>query len=262
MGPPLLAAFAFRSLLYHPTRLTPDELSSLAAAPGWTTARVEVTPGLSLNGLLRHPEDPAREWILYFGGNAMDLASIQWVLGALDGGRGYGLAAFAYRGYDGSGGRPSEAALFADASAVSQWLERAHGVRPERLVLAGQSLGSGVAAHLAAALGRSGRPPRAVVLVSPYSSMPRVVNDLFPLPLGWAIPERFATDELVDTLAGPVLLLHGTEDTLIRPAHSRRLAEKLGARSRLVLLEGRGHNDLWSDPRTAAEVRALLDEGR
>ena len=52
-----------------------------------------------------------------------------------------------------------------------------------------------------------------------------------------------ASDAAVPRLRGPLLLLHGAEDGLIPPSHSRALAA-LAAQARLVVVPGAGHNDL------------------
>ena len=66
------------------------------------------------------------------------------------------------------------------------------------------------------------------------------------------------TDRLVDDLRGPVLLVHGTADTLIGFDHSRELSSRLGARSTLVPLEGIGHNDLWEARETTVAIRDFV----
>ena len=54
------------------------------------------------------------------------------------------LCAYDYTGYGQSGGRPSVADTLADIDAVFQWLLR-RGVRRQRIILYGQSLGVSVA---------------------------------------------------------------------------------------------------------------------
>jgi pimeloyl-ACP methyl ester carboxylesterase len=209
-------------------------------------------------GLVR-PAAPPAPFLLFFGGNAMGLSSCQEVLALSSGDAPWGLAAFAYRGYDGSGGRPTEAGLLADAEAIAAWLERTHDAPPARLVVMGQSLGTGIAAHLAAHLARRGTPAAGLVLLSPFMSMARVFAEQVPLvPIGWAAPDPYRTDRLAPDLPAPVLLIHGTDDALIRPAHGRELAALLGSRGRLLELAGREHNDLWSDRRTVAAIRGLV----
>src|SRR5439155_1700348 len=80
---------------------------------------------------------------------------------------GLSVLVFDYPGYGHSGGRPSEAGCYAAAEAAYEWLTEAQGIPPGQLLLLGRSLGSAVAVELA-----SRRPYRALVLISPLTSMP------------------------------------------------------------------------------------------
>ena len=259
-APLLMAACMFRSFLYYPTATSPEQLSRIARAYGWEVAQLTTEPGIEVVGLLRPPTEPGLPWALFFGGNAMDLGSSQWALQKVDGDRGFGLAVFAYRGYDGSGGEPTEKGLFHDAEAIADWLEKERGVASSELVLVGQSLGSGIAAHLAAVISRDGGAVRGLALLSPYTSIARVFDDHVPvLPIGWVIQDRYDTKALLDDLRGPVVIVHGNEDEIISVRHGRELADSLGDRARIELLETFGHNDLWESPKTAEAVRRLLE---
>jgi uncharacterized protein len=119
--------------------------------------------------------------LLYFGGNAED---VSYSLPSLS-------AAFPdhaiylphYRGYGGSSGKPSEAALFADALAL---FDKIHADHPN-VVVVGRSLGSGVAVHLA-----SQRPVARLVLVTPYDSLQDLAAQQFPyFPVRWLLLDKF-----------------------------------------------------------------------
>ncbi len=254
-----LVAACGRSLLYYPTRLGPAELGVLAARPGWSSNVLD-HDGVRLNGLVRAPSDPAARWVAFFGGNAMGLAAGQSILTELAGNEEWGLALWAYRGYDGSEGRPTEAGLLSDAEAAIDHLERRFGVSPDRLVLVGQSLGSGVAAHAAASLGRRGSPAAGLILLSPYTSIAQVADDSLPIvPVGWAMPDTYRTDLLLDDIPGPVLIVHGTADTLIRLDHGEALARGLGDRAELHTVSGAGHNDLWDHDAAVRRMREFIN---
>ncbi len=257
-APLLLTAACGRRFLYYPTGLGASERAGLALR-GWQNAELAGGAG-PLVGLVR-PGAPGAPWLLLFGGNAMDLGSGQYVLELVAGEADVGLAVFAYRGYDGSAGSPTEAGLCDDSEAVAGWLERQHGVEPERLVLVGQSLGTGVAVHLGAALADAHRPPAGLILISPYTSVARLFDEHVPLlPVGWLAPDPFRTDARLARLASPVLILHGQADTLIPISHGRANAAALGPRGRLVELPDTGHNDVWENPLAASAARAFLAE--
>jgi pimeloyl-ACP methyl ester carboxylesterase len=257
--PIILTAACGRALLYHPTQLGKRERAMLTSMPGWQQERVQVDEDLELVGLSRPPPAASAPWLLFYGGNAMGLVAGQQILSLIAGNAPWGLAVFAYRGYDGSGGRPTEEGLHADALAHVAHLAERHAVGTARLVVIGQSLGTGVAAHLAATLAERGSPPAALVLLSPYTSMAQVFDDQVPLvPVGWVAPDPYRTYRLVDDIDSAVLIVHGSADGLIRVEHGRRLAQAFGDRALYLELDGRHHNDLWDDPRTAVAIREMV----
>jgi len=258
--PMLASALLGRTFLYHPTRTSLEPLKT----DGWQLARIKAAaPDTRLVGLVRRAGDADVPWLLFFGGNAMGLDANKWVLDRCAGGAPWGLATFAYRGYDGSDGQPTQAALLADSEVIVQYLKETYSVTPERLVIVGQSLGSGIAAHLAAHLQRNGTPPRALALMSPYTSIARVFDEQVPIvPVGWLAPDPYPTDQLLGDLPAPILMIHGTADGLIPIQHSHDLKAALGPRAELLALEGFEHNGLWEDRRSTDAVRRLAVKRR
>jgi fermentation-respiration switch protein FrsA (DUF1100 family) len=256
-----LVAACGRSFLYHPTRLAEEELRLLSGQSGWQLDRLPVASGLELNGLIRSPSRTDAPWLLFFGGNAMGLAAGQAILEVLAGDADWGLAVWAYRGYDGSDGRPTQIGLCSDVEVQIAHLDSAHRVKPHALVLVGQSLGSGIAAHAAAWLNDRGTPPAALVLLSPYTSIARVFDDMVPLlPVGWAVADSYPTERLVPRIIGPVLIVHGTRDTLIHMGHGEQLAAAWGEHAELHRVQGAGHNDLWNDAAALRRMRSFVLE--
>jgi len=251
--PMVLTAMFGRSFLYHPTHTPP----ALLAQPGWELTRLQVAPGIEIVTTRRPTGNPAAPWLIFFGGNAMGLDAAHAVLELCRGGAPWGLAAAAYRGYDGSDGSASQKAIFADAEAFVAHL----GVNPSSLVLIGQSLGSGVAAHVAAVLNRAGTPARGLVLLSPYTSIARIFDEQVPVvPVGWLAPDPYRTIGLADALPAPILIIHGTADSLIPFTHGQKLAKILGDKAELLALTGREHNDLWEDEKTVLAIRRLVSD--
>ena len=134
-----------RHLLYFPDRTRP-ELGELSAL-GFREVKVTTADGLSLLSWYLPPRE-GRPVIVYFHGNGGHIGYRATRLRrfAHDG---YGVLMLEYRGYGGNPGAPSEAGFYADAAAGLDFLAR-DGIIPNRLVLYGESLGSGVAVYLAA----------------------------------------------------------------------------------------------------------------
>ena len=142
-----------------------------------------------------------------------------------------------YRGYGKSSGRiTSEAQLHADVRAA--WDQVAPMYEGRRRVIYGRSLGSGLAAALAANVQSD-----LTVLVSAYQSMVALGADHYPWVPAWISRYPLRTDLVLPGVKSPLLLVHGARDTLIRPEHSRRL-QALVPSARLVLVPEAAHNDL------------------
>lgn len=242
-----------RSPIYFPTTTSPAVVDQLAAAYDARRDPLAVAPDVTLTGL-RHDGAPGAPVLVFFGGNAMSIVETSSLLADLCRGSDWGWGAWAYRGYDGSGGRPRQDDLFADALAQAQHL----GVPGRRLVVIGQSLGTGVAVHLAARLAERGDPPAGVVLLSPYTSIRRVADEALGLPLGWVLADRFETTRDLPGVRSPVLVIHGVRDDIIGIAHGREVAAALGERATLVEVPEAGHNDLWLSDVPLTRIRAFV----
>jgi len=80
-----------------------------------------------------------------------------------------------------------------------------------------------------------------------------------PLPVGLLMRHPFDSLARAPQVKVPALMLVGEGDTLIPPAHSRRLAAAWGGPVELVAYPGFGHNDIHVNPHYDAAIRAFLD---
>ena len=163
-----------------------------------------------------------------------------------------------YRGYGGNPGRPTQDGLLADARAAADALQRRSGVDRDRMVYFGESLGSAVAAGLAAE-----RPPSALVLRSPFPSMTEMGRRQFPwLPVGVLLRDRFPTTEWIARYRGPTLVIAGDADALVPPRFSRQVADAAGGPVVVETVAGAGHNDraLLDGEQMIAALLGFLDE--
>lgn len=200
------------------------------------------------------PPRAGKPVLLYFHGNAGNLGRS----GRIDRFRGLtedgmGLFAVSYRGYGGSSGSPSEEGLLQDARA-------AYGAAAERfgagnLIGYGESLGTGVVLKLAAEV-----PLQAVVLEAPYRSTLSVAQGVYPyLPLGLLMKDQFRSDEIVDRVRAPLLVLHGERDQVIPFAQGQRLYELAHPPKRFLRFPAGRHSDL-PQYGSIAEIRRFLSE--
>ena len=156
---------------------------------------------------------PGAAAVLYFGGNAEDVsASLPQLAAAYPG---HALYLMHYRGYGGSGGTPSEAALQADARALFDAVVKSH---PD-ITLIGRSLGSGIAIDLAAS-----RPARRLVLVTPYDSIENIAASQFRwLPVRLLLRDPYRSAAVAPRIAVPTVLVQAEFDTIIPAASTARL---------------------------------------
>lgn len=240
-------------LLFKPVPLPPAHRFVL---PPDVHERFIDVPGARLHALqLRQPG--ARGVVFLLHGNAGNLE--RWFVN-LDFYRALGLDLFMpdYRGFGKSSGRiEDEAQLHADVRAA--WAAVAPEYAGRRVVFVGRSLGSGLAAALAAELPTAQRPD-ALVLVSPYASMVRIAAEQYPYVPSPLLRYPLRTDAVLPRLDGArpvVTLLHGDADTLIPLAHAQSLVAARPA-TRLQVIEGAGQGDLQRFPAYVDALRAAL----
>lgn len=224
-----------QSLLYKPDGELPDP-SSVGLADVEMQS-VPMTDGTVLTVWAAPAAVPDAPTVLFFHGQSGNLGDradrLREILNS-----GYGLLAPSYRGFPGSEGEPSELALISDGL---QLFDRLTG-KGEAVVLHGQSLGTGIAAAVAAE-----RPEaELLVLEAPFTATVDVAAERYPfLPVSVLMKDQFATRDLIEQITVPTLIFHGTEDETIPLHHGQALAEMSNGAQLYVIPDGT-HNDLWS----------------
>jgi hypothetical protein len=202
---------------------------------------------------LHFPAPPGAPTVVHFHGNGETLRT-EAGFGAALHRRGLGVLLVEYRGYGAAPGAPSEEVFYRDAEAALAALA-SDGVPPQRVVLSGISLGTGVAAEMAAR-GRGAR----LVLVAPYTSIPKVAGRIAPiLPASWIIGDRFDTLGKAAKIKVPTLVIHGDRDEVIPYDMGQGVTAAI-AGARLVTVEGGHHNDLFG--RRPDLLDAIADHAR
>ncbi len=131
--------------------------------------------------------------------------------------RGIAIVSLEYPGYDGADGTPTFDQLNESADAAYDWLARESGVEAPRIVGVGYSMGGGIIAELTRHRRLDG-----LVLLSTYTSIADMANR-FALPT-LLVRLPFDNLERVRGFAGPVLVQHGRNDTVIPFSYGERLA--------------------------------------
>jgi len=244
----LLAALWFgqERLLFHPVALDPAR--PLADRPDVHETMVEV-PGARLSVLeLRLPNPKGVVFFLH--GNVDNLAT--WFVNtALYRQANYDLVMFDYRGFGKSTGRiESEAQLHADVLAVWEHVQARY--RGRHVIIFGRSLGTGLAAFLAADV-----QPDLTMLASPYVSMLALAGQHYPWVPSAVLRYPLRTDQQLGRIRTPIVLLHGDHDQLIPISHSRAL-QAIAPQARLIVVPGAGHGDLQDHDSYLGAVRLCL----
>jgi len=224
-----------RQLQYFPDRSRPQlgHLAEQGVREVWLTT----ADGLSLLSWYLPPRE-GRPVILYFHGNGGNIAYRADRMQRF-GGEGYGVLLLGYRGYGGNPGGPSEAGLYADAQAGLDFLER-EGMAAGRLVLYGESLGSGVAVHVAAQ-----RPVAGVILESPYTSIGALAQYHYPyIPASLLIWDRFDSLSRIGEVKAPLLILAGGRDAIVPARFSQALYDAAPEPKESWLAPDAGHVNL------------------
>lgn len=188
--------------------------------------------------------------VIYFQGNAEGLPAranrFQWLTGD-----GTGLLALCYRGYGGSTGRPSEQGLIRDAEAAYDFV-RAR-CPATRIVLFGESLGTGVAVALAAT-----HEVAAIILDAPYTSIADVAASIYPfVPVRLTLRDTFHSDRRIGNVRAPLLVLHGAQDRVVPILFGEKLFALAHEPKQFVHFPEGGHVNL-DDYGAPAAIKAFL----
>ncbi|MGA7266958.1 MAG: alpha/beta hydrolase [Aestuariivirga sp.] len=227
-----------RNLQYHPENkgLTPESVG-LSGVEDMTIA----TPDGERIRAWHLPAPEGRPTILFFQGNAGEIgdrpARMQFY-----GDNGFGALFVSYRGFGGSSGTMSEAGLVSDGVAAYDWLT-AQGVSADRILVVGESLGTGVAVQLAAQ-----RSVAALALEAPYTATVDVGAEIYWwLPVRLLMKDRFLSRDHIRNVRAPVLIVHGDADRLIPVAHGQRLFELASEPKEIEIIPG-GRHDVILEP--------------
>lgn len=225
-----------RRVLYQP----PESEAPQSVPEGATLITAAAADGAPVYAL--HFALPkATRTIVHFHGNA-ETADENVTLARMFQKRGFEFVLVEYRGYGRARpGKPTEEGLYADAVAVLDALG-ARGIGADRIVLWGQSLGTGVATEMA----RRGRGAR-LVLVAPFTSTTALAQRAVPIiPASWIMVDKFDSLAKAPSVKVPALVVHGDIDDVIPMELGERLSRALPQGEFYKVAEGR-HDNLYKN---------------
>ena len=235
--------------------------SSAAFAEGmddvWITFASRVTgEPVKLHGLWLDAERPRKDTpvLLYLHGARWNVAGSSGRMRRMQE-LGFAVLAIDYRGFGRSSpGLPSEEMAYEDARAAWDWLARHRPGQPRYIF--GHSLGGAIAIDLAAKVGDE----QGTIVEGTFTSIPDVASSMKWgwLPVGPLITQRFDSLDKVARIGSPLLVVHGTGDSLIPTELGRKLFEAATGRKRFVLVEGGSHFSTMSVGR--AQYREAIQQ--
>jgi len=241
---PVIALPLYNTMIFYPSRY-PEGFWEVDSVNGIKLDDVYIQ---TQNGSTLHAwyfENPGAETtVLVSHGNAGNITYrvglISLILAA-----GASVLVYDYRGYGKSKGHPSLKGICQDGLAAYRWLLDEKGLKPGNIVHLGESLGSGVACHVA-----ERQPCGGIILQSPFSSLAKIARQVLPhlhLYPAWTLPEpRLDNISSLKSPHAPLLIIHGRRDTLIPPLHSREIFRQAAEPKQLIILPEAGHNDIYS----------------
>lgn len=189
--------------------------------------------GDHLNGLLFKAEH-SKGLVFYLHGNAGTLET--W--GGIAQGYtnlGYDIFILDYRGFGKSEGEiENEEQLNKDVSIAYKTLSKRYS--ENKIIIAGYSIGSGLAAILAA-----GNKPKALILQSPYYSFTELSTSKVPFFPDFMKKFRLETFQYLPRIKAPIYIFHGTQDQLIPYENAVRLSKLLKSNGAFFALKDQGH---------------------
>ena len=242
--------FAQRSLMYFPDRtaMTP----AAAGLPEASEVPLTAADGVPIHVWAAAPQAD-KPVILYFHGNGGSLRyrveRFHRLIGA-----GIGLVALEYRGYGGNSGNPSEQGLIRDAEAAYGYAAAHYPA--QQIVVWGESLGSGVAAAIAAE-----KPVGRVILEAPFTSALAIAeNRYWYLPVRLLMKDQFRSDERIRKVTAPLLILHGVHDRVVPFSMGEQMFELANKPKHIVRFLDGGHEDLDQNGALDAVARFLAGD--
>jgi len=231
------ARFEFQSHLIFPAHAVPR---AGPWPPGAERLSLKSAEGEQLAGIHIPADDQGKDrtLILGFGGNAWNAQDVGEYLHELFPDE--EVVAFHYRGYAPSQGSPSAEALIADAPlAYDLAVER---VKPNRVIAVGFSIGSGVAATLAARRKLDG-----LILVTPFDSLKSVAQSMYPwVPIGPIFAHEIDAASAIEKIDVPVAIIAGEHDEIVPAERTDALRRRV---PNLVIdrtIARARHNDIYA----------------
>ena len=208
--------FYQRNLLYHPNE---NNYSEDKISVDIENVRIKTSDNIELLGWYHEKNLKDFKTLIFFHGNA---GSLENRIHKLNHFRDMNInfLIIAWRGFSGNNGNPSEQGLYEDGKSAIDWLIK-KGVSEKNLILYGESLGTGVATHLAQNKNYAG-----VILETPFTSMIDAAKKFYPyIPVKLLLKDKFENYKKIKNINSPILIMHGEVDQLVPFSMGKKIYE-------------------------------------
>jgi fermentation-respiration switch protein FrsA (DUF1100 family) len=208
--------FYQRSLLYHPNE---NNYSGDKISVDIEKVKIQTSDNIELLGWYHEKNLKDYKTLVYFHGNAGSLENRIHKLNHFQD-MNINFLIVAWRGFNGNKGKPSEKGLYVDGKSTIDWLIK-KGVDEKNLILYGESLGTGVASHLAQNKNYAG-----VILETPFTSMIDAAKNFYPyIPVNLLLKDKFENYKKVKNIKSPILIMHGEVDQIVPFSMGKKIYE-------------------------------------
>jgi len=233
----LLALFVMlvqRKLIYLPTKFSPQMAAQLARQEGFMPWRGATD---AIIGWHLPAKSPPTASVLIAHGNAGSALNRGYIAEPIHALGGIDVFVLEYPGYGARNGSPSMSSFLAAA-------EQAFAVLPTNrpVYIVAESLGAGVAAHLAKT---HGARVSGLLFFAPYDDLAAVGQRQMPfLPVKLLMRDRFTPAEWLKDYRGPVKVVLAEADTIVPATFGQRLYDSYAGPKSIEVIRGAGHNDI------------------
>ena len=212
----VLTYFFQRNLLYHPNE---NNYSDDKITVNIEKVNIKTSDNINLLGWYHEKNLKEFKTLIFFHGNAGSLENRIHKLNHFKD-MNVNFLIIAWRGFSGNSGEPSENGLYKDGKSAIDWLIK-KGISEQKLILYGESLGTGVAVHLAQNRNFSG-----VILETPFTSMIDAAKTFYPyIPVKLLLKDKFENYKKIKNINSPILIMHGEADQIVPFSMGKKLYE-------------------------------------
>jgi uncharacterized protein len=227
-----------RTFIYFPGKLSLDEALRIAQEERFQPWRNDDG---TIIGWQRPSEEPARASVLIVHGNGGYALGRDYLASSIHQTSGVDVFVLEYPGYGARSGSPSMRSFL---DAADEAFTQLPAGRPVYLVA--ESLGTGVAAHLAK---KYPAQVAGVVFFAPYNDLASVGQRQMPVfPVKLLLRDRFQPSQWLSHYRGPIHVVLAEQDRIIPQEFGRKLYDQFQGSKTLEVIAGAGHNDIAAQP--------------